>query len=44
MRRHDTYSPQFWFVLSFALMTRLARMVVSEECGDSIPIAANEHS
>ena len=29
MRRHDTYSPQFWFVLSFALMTRLARMVVS---------------
>jgi putative transposase len=29
MRRHDTYFPQFWFVLSFALMMRLARMVVS---------------
>jgi len=32
MRRNAStryLSPQFWFVLSFALMTRLARMVVS---------------
>jgi putative transposase len=29
MRRHDTYSPQFYFVGKFAHMRRLARMVVS---------------
>jgi hypothetical protein len=29
MGRHETYSPQFWLVGKFTLMTRLARMVLS---------------